>query len=224
MVKGNRMVKKVGVLLSGCGVFDGAEIHEAVLTLLYLDRAGATILCMAPNVDQLHVIDHLTQQEVDERRNVLVESARIARGEIQDLSAVSAKDIDALIIPGGFGAAKNLSDFAVKGPEAQVHPEVRRLLTEMADRSKPIGALCIAPATLVRAIAKGSPRVTIGNDAGTAAGIETMGGVHIDCAVTDICVDEKNRIVTTPAYMLGPGIKDVAMGIEKLVDKVLALC
>lgn len=218
------MVKKVGVLLSGCGVFDGAEIHEAVLTLLYLDRAGATILCMAPNVDQLHVIDHLTQQEVDERRNVLVESARIARGEIQDLSAVSAKDIDALIIPGGFGAAKNLSDFAVKGPEAQVHPEVRRLLTEMADRSKPIGALCIAPATLVRAITKGSPRVTIGNDAGTAAGIETMGGVHVDCAVTDICVDEKNRIVTTPAYMLGPGIKDVAMGIEKLVDKVLALC
>jgi enhancing lycopene biosynthesis protein 2 len=179
---------------------------------------------MAPNVDQLHVIDHLTQQAVDERRNVLVESARIARGEIQDLSAVGADDIDALIIPGGFGAAKNLSDFAVKGPEARVHPDVRRLLTEMVDGSKPIGALCIAPATLVRAIAKESPRVTIGNDAGTAAGIESMGGVHVDCAVAEICVDEKNRIVTTPAYMLGPGIKDVAIGIEKLVDKVLALC
>ncbi len=217
------MAKKIGVLLSGCGVFDGAEIHEAVLTLLFLDRAGATVVCLAPDVDQLHVINHLTQQPADERRNVLVESARIARGAVQDASTVSADDIDALIIPGGFGAAKNLSDFAVKGPEAQVHPQVQRLLEEMADRSKPIGALCIAPTTLVRALSKRSPRVTIGNDVGTAAAIDTMGGVHTVCSVADICVDEKNRIVTTPAYMLGPGIKDVATGIEKLVDKVLSL-
>ena len=223
-LKGIQMAKKIGVLLSGCGVFDGAEIHESVLTLLFLDRVGAAVLCMAPNVDQLHVINHLTQQVADERRNVLVESARIARGEIQDISAVSADDIDALIIPGGFGAAKNLSDFAVKGPEAQVHPEVQRLLAEMADRSKPIGAICIAPATLVRAVANRSPQVTIGNDAGTASAIDAMGGVHTVCTVTDICVDEKNRIVSTPAYMLGPGIKDVATGIEKLVDKVLSLC
>ena len=218
------MAKKIGVLLSGCGVFDGAEIHEAVLTLLFLDRAGASARCMAPNVDQLHVINHLTQQVADERRNVLVESARIARGEIQDVSAVKADDIDALIIPGGFGAAKNLSDFAVKGPQAQVHPHVQRLLEEIADRSKPIGALCIAPATLVRALSARSPRVTIGNDVGTASAIESMGGVHTVCRVSDICVDEKNRIVTTPAYMLGPGIKDVATGIEKLVAKVLSLC
>jgi enhancing lycopene biosynthesis protein 2 len=218
------MAKKIGVLLSGCGVFDGAEIHEAVLTLLFLDRSGASALCMAPNVDQLHVINHLTQQVADERRNVLVESARIARGEIQDVSSVSADDIDGLIIPGGFGAAKNLSDFAVKGPEAQVHPHVQRLLEELSDRSKPIGALCIAPATLTRALSKRSPQVTIGNDAGTASAIESMGGVHMDCSVSDICIDDKNRIVTTPAYMLGPGIKDVAIGIEKLVDKVLSLC
>lgn len=218
------MAKKIGVLLSGCGVFDGAEIHEAVLTLLFLDRAGASAVCMAPNVDQLHVINHLTQQVADERRNVLVESARIARGEIQDVSAVSADDIDALIIPGGFGAAKNLSDFAIKGPQAQVHPQVQRLLEEMADRSKPIGAVCIAPATLVRALSARSPRVTIGNDVGTASAIESMGGVHMVCSVSDICLDEKNRIVTTPAYMLGPGIKDVAAGIEKLVSKVLSLC
>jgi enhancing lycopene biosynthesis protein 2 len=218
------MAKKIGVLLSGCGVFDGAEIHEAVLTLLFLDRSGATILCMAPDVDQLHVINHLTQQPSDERRNVLVESARIARGEIQDLATVGADDIDALIIPGGFGAAKNLSDFAVKGPDAQVHPQVQRLLTEMADRGKPIGAICIAPATLVRALSNRSPVVTIGNDVGTAAAIASMGGEHTDCGVADICIDEKNRIVTTPAYMLGPGIKDVAAGIEKLVDKVLSLC
>ncbi|MBC2709963.1 MAG: isoprenoid biosynthesis glyoxalase ElbB [Desulfosarcina sp.] len=218
------MAKKIGVLLSGCGVFDGAEIHEAVLTLLFLDRSGASVLCMAPDVDQLHVINHLTQQVSDERRNVLVESARIARGDIQDISAVGADDIDALIIPGGFGAAKNLSDFAVKGPEAQVHPQVRRLLEGMADRSKPIGAVCIAPATVVCALSKRSPQVTIGNDVGTASGIESMGGIHTVCSVTDICMDEKNRLVTTPAYMLGPGIKDVATGIEKLVNKILSLC
>lgn len=218
------MAKKIGVLLSGCGVFDGAEIHEAVLTLLFLDRAGVSVLCMAPDVDQLHVINHLTQQVADDRRNVLVESARIARGEIQDVKTVNAADIDALIIPGGFGAAKNLSDFAIKGPEARVHVEVQRLLEEMADRSKPIGAVCIAPATVARALSNRSPQMTIGNDAGTASAIESMGGVHTVCTVADICVDEENRIVSTPAYMLGPGIKEVATGIEKLVDKVLSLC
>ena len=175
-------------------------------------------------MEQLHVIDHLTQQMSDEKRNVLVESARIARGDIQDVAAMRADDIDALIIPGGFGAAKNLSDFAVEGPECQVHPEVQRLLTEMMGSSKPVGAICISPATLVRALAHQSPRVTIGNDTGTVSAIASMGGVHVNCKVDDICVDETNRIVTTPAYMLGPGIKDVAMGIEKLVDKVLSLC
>jgi enhancing lycopene biosynthesis protein 2 len=223
-LKGIQMAKKIGVLLSGCGVFDGAEIHEAVLTLLFLDRAGASAVCMAPDMDQLHVIDHYTQQTADEHRNVLVESARIARGEIQDVGTVSADSIDALILPGGFGAAKNLSDFAVKGPDARVHPQVQRLLEEMAGRSKPIGAVCIAPATVVRALSRRSPKVTIGNDSGTASAIESMGGTHTVCGVTDICVDEKNRIVTTPAYMLGPGIKEVASGIEKLVNKVLSLC
>jgi enhancing lycopene biosynthesis protein 2 len=218
------MAKTIGVLLSGCGVFDGSEIHEAVLTLLFLDRAGAAVKCMAPDMDQLHVINHLTQQEAEEKRNVLVESARIARGDIQDVAAVKAGDLDGLIIPGGFGAAKNLSDFAVKGPEARVHPEVQRLIVEMLDQSKPVGAVCIAPATLVRAAADRSPRVTIGNDTGTAAAIGTMGGSHVDCSVADICVDAANKIVTTPAYMLGPGIKDVAVGIEKLVEKVLLLC
>jgi enhancing lycopene biosynthesis protein 2 len=218
------MAKKIGVLLSGCGVFDGAEIHEAVLTLLFLDRAGASVVCMAPDVAQLHVINHLTQQEMDEARNVLVESARIARGDIQDVALIRADDIDALIIPGGFGAAKNLSDFAVNGPEATVHPQVARLLTEMADQAKPIGAICIAPATLVRALGGRSVQVTIGNDMGTASAITSMGGTHTVCSVADICVDEKKHIVTTPAYMLGPGIKDVAMGIEKLVDKVISLC
>lgn len=214
---------KVGVLLSGCGVFDGAEIHEAVLTLLALDRAGAEIVCMAPNVEQAHVINHLTQEVTAETRNVLVESARIARGEIKDLKDVQAGDLDALIMPGGFGAAKNLSDFAFKGPQATVHPEVKRLLTDLAAAGKPIGAICIAPATLTKALADRKPEVTIGTDAGTASAIEAMGGRHKSCSVDMIHLDAGNKLVSTPAYMLGPGIKDVAQGIEKLVARVVEL-
>jgi enhancing lycopene biosynthesis protein 2 len=217
------MTKRVGVILSGCGVFDGTEIHEAVLTLLALDRAGAEYVCAAPDMEQLHVLNHMTQEEMDEKRNVLIESARIARGDITNLSSLKADAIDALIIPGGFGAAKNLSNFAVKGPEATVHPEVTRILKEMLDAGKPIGAICIAPATLTRALSDVSPEVTIGTDTGTAAGIESMGGRHIACAVDEIHVDSVNKIVTTPAYMLGPGIKDVATGIEKLVQKIITL-
>jgi enhancing lycopene biosynthesis protein 2 len=214
---------KVGVLLSGCGVFDGAEIHEAVLTLLALDRAGAKIVCMAPNMDQFHVINHLTQEVMNETRNVLVESARIARGEIKDLREVQASDLDALIIPGGYGAAKNLSDFAFKGPAATVHPEVVRLLNDMVSAGKPIGAICIAPATLTKALADKRPEVTIGNDKETALAIEAMGGQHKACTVDMIHLDSKHNIVSTPAYMLGPGIKDVAQGIEKLVTRVVEL-
>jgi enhancing lycopene biosynthesis protein 2 len=218
------MTKKVGVLLAGCGVFDGSEIHEAVLTLYFLARAGAQAVCMAPDTDQLHVINHLTQQEeAGQTRNVLVESARIARGEIRDLSAVGAAELDALIVPGGFGAAKNLSNFALKGADAEVHPEVNRILNEMTAAQKPVGAICIAPATLTRAVSGRRPEVTIGNDAGTAAAIESMGGRHMNCTVDQIHVDEKNRIVTTPAYMLGPGILDVAAGIEKLVEQIVAM-
>jgi enhancing lycopene biosynthesis protein 2 len=214
---------KIGVLLSGCGVFDGSEIHEAVLTLLALDRAGAEIVCLAPNVEQAHVIDHLTQKETGEKRNVLVESARIARGEVKDLKDVKAADLDGLTIPGGFGAAKNLSDFAFKGQDATVLPDVQRLLSEMVAAGKPVGAICIAPATLTKALSDKKPEVTIGNDSATAAAIEAMGGKHKTCTVDMIHVDEANRIVSTPAYMLGPSIKNVAEGIEKLVAKVLEL-
>lgn len=216
-------MKTVGVLLSGCGVYDGAEIQEAVLTLLALDRRGAKIVAMAPDIDQYHIIDHLTGEATEGNRNVLVESARIVRGEIRDLRTVQAAELAALILPGGFGAAKNLSNFAIKGKEAEVDSEVTRIINEMADAGKPIGALCIAPAVVVSALSQKRPEVTIGNDFGTADAIESMGGVHKACAVDQICIDEKNKLVTTPAYMLGPGIKDVAAGIEKLIDAVLEL-
>jgi len=214
---------KVGVLLSGCGVNDGSEIHEAVLTMLALDRLGVERLCIAPDIEQRDVINHLSGAAVVETRNVLVESARIARGEISTLATVSAADLDALILPGGFGAAKNLSDFAVAGELAEVQSEVLRLLSEMHKTGKPIGAICIAPAVVARALGKFNPVLTIGNDPATAAVLEGFGACHQDCPVDDIVVDETNLLVSTPAYMLGPGLKEIASGIDKLVEKVVAL-
>lgn len=216
-------MKNVGVLLSGCGVYDGSEIHESVITLLALERNGASTICMAPDIHQHHVVNHLTGQATEELRNVLVESARIARGEITDIKQIRSSELDALVIPGGFGAAKNLSDFAIKGKDAEVHAEVRRLIIEMADAQKPIGALCISPAVLAKVLEERLPQVTIGNDLGTAEAIEAMGGSHSVCEVGSIHVDTANRLVTTPAYMIGPSILDIAEGIEKLVKKVLEM-
>lgn len=216
-------MKKIGVLLAGCGVYDGTEIHEAVITLLSLARKGAQAVCMAPDLDQYHVVNHLTGESTAEKRNVLVESARIARGEIHNIKTVTAGALDGLILPGGFGAAKNLSNFAIKGKESDIHPEVRRLITEMSDARKPVGAICISPTILSRVLQERHPEVTIGNDLGTADAIKAMGCYHKVCGVDTICVDETNRLVTTPAYMLGPGIADVAGGIEKLVEKILEM-
>ena len=217
------MTIKTGVLLSGCGVFDGSEIHEAVLTLLFLDQAGAKTICMAPDIDQLHVINHATSEETNEKRNVLVESARIARGEIKNLKNIKASDLDALILPGGFGAAKNLCNFAIKGTDATVNSEVKRIINEMIIAKKPVGAICIAPVIFASVLSEINPDLTIGNDKETATAIEKMGGKHIKCNVNQIHIDKKNKIITTPAYMCGPGIKDIAQGIEKLVKKVLEL-
>ncbi len=215
---------RAGVLLSGCGVYDGAEIHEAVITLLALDRAGAEILCMAPNADQLHVINHLTGEVVaGERRNVLVEAARIARGKIRDLATVQAEEVDALILPGGFGAAKNLCDFALKGADCSVHPEVARLLRAVHAAGKPIGAICIAPALVAKLLGQEHPRLTIGTDRDTAAALEKMGACHENCGVEGVVVDREHKLVTTPAYMLAQSIAQAAAGIEKLVAEVLAL-
>jgi enhancing lycopene biosynthesis protein 2 len=215
---------KIGVLLSGCGVFDGAEIHESVLTLLALDQRGAQIICCAPNTEFAEV-DHLTKKPTGQKRNVLREAARIARGEIRDVATVRAAELDGLILPGGFGAAKNLSDFAERGPECTVNTDVARLVGDCLAARKPIGAICIAPATLARIAAQHNikARLTIGNDAGTAKAINATGCTHEERAVTEIAVDEQHKIVSTPAYMLGPGPAAVNEGIRKLVDKVLAL-
>jgi enhancing lycopene biosynthesis protein 2 len=214
---------KIGVLLSGCGVNDGSEIHEAVLTMLALDRLGVERICLAPNIDQRDVVDHVSGTAVAEARNVLCESARIARGEISDLATISAADMDAVILPGGFGAAKNLSDFALAGVEARVQPDVLGFLKEMHQAKKPIGAICIAPAVIAIALGEFSPVLTIGNDPATAAALASFGARHINCAVTDIVVDEDNSLVSTPAYMLGPGLREISQGIEKLVQKIVVM-
>lgn len=210
----------VGVVLAGCGFLDGAEIHEAVFTLYFLDRAGFDVHCFAPSRPQHHVVNHLTGEPTAETRNVLVESARIARGKIAPLDTASMSELSALVLPGGYGAAKNLSDLAFRGPDAEVDQDLLRLIGEAVAAHKPILAICISPAVVAAALRKlgKHAELTIGNDEATAQAIEKMGSRHTSCAVTDAVVDEANRIISTPAYMLGPGPKDVAAGIESAVQ------
>ena len=218
-------MKKIGVLISGCGVNDGAEIHESVITMLALDRAGVETVMMAPNIDQMHVVNHYTGQEMDEFRNVLVESSRIARGNIKDMAEVTGNDIDALIIPGGFGVVKNLCDYAMAGSECSINPDVFRLVTEVHLLKKPIGAICIAPAMMAKILGEQdeSAEMTIGSDESTANDIKTMGSTHVTCPVTEMIVDKEKKIITTPAYMEAQSIKEAAEGIEKLVVEILSM-
>ncbi|CRM62109.1 MULTISPECIES: isoprenoid biosynthesis glyoxalase ElbB [Pseudomonas] len=216
------MSKKIAVILSGCGVYDGAEIHESVITLLRLDQRGAQVQCFAPDIAQLHVINHLTGEEMPESRNVLVESARIARGEIKDIRDANADEFDALIVPGGFGAAKNLSNFAVEGAGCSVNPQVLELAEAFAEAGKPVGLICISPALAAKIYGPGVT-CTIGNDTDTAAALDKMGATHQECSVEDIVEDTARKLVSTPAYMLGKSISEVASGINKLVDRVLEL-
>jgi len=214
--------KKVGVVMAGCGYLDGAEIQEAVLTLLYLDLAGAEAVCMAPDVPQAHVIDHLTGNETGESRNVLVESARIARGKIADIATIDPSTLDAIILPGGFGVAKNLCTFAFEGASMNVNPDVEKMVRAVHAAGKPVGAWCISPALLAKLVPGAT--MTIGDDAGTAAALEAMGVKHTECSVGNVVVDREKRIVSTPAYMLGLWTADIAKGIERGVKDVLSLC
>ncbi|WZO95797.1 isoprenoid biosynthesis glyoxalase ElbB [Isosphaeraceae bacterium EP7] len=216
---------RVAVCLSGCGYLDGAEIQEAVLTLLALDQAGAEAVCCAPDIDQAKVVDHRSGEPVAQRRNVLAESARIARGKIVGVSEVDVDSIDALVIPGGFGAALNLCDFAAAGPDCRVDPGVEAFIKAVHKQGKPIGAICIAPALLGRVLGRAGVNVklTIGDDTGTAAALEQMGVTHRAAAVTEAVTDLEHKVASTPAYMLGQGPAEVFEGIRKCVDSVLAM-
>ncbi|MBU3020196.1 isoprenoid biosynthesis glyoxalase ElbB [Aestuariibacter sp. A3R04] len=216
-------MKRVAVILSGSGVFDGTEIHEAVISLLAIRENGAQYECFAPDMTQLHVINHLTGEVADgESRSVLVESARIARGSVKPVTACKVEDFDALILPGGFGAAKNLCTFAIDGPECKINEDVLAVCKAFANAKKPAGYACIAP-VLAAAVYGSGHKVTIGNDKDTAGGVEELGGSHVDCPVTEIIVDANAKLVTTPAYMLASDILEAKAGIDKMVATVLAM-
>ena len=216
-------MKKVAVILSGSGVYDGSEIHEAVLTLLAIEQCGASYRCFAPNIDQYHVVNHFTGNiSEQESRNVLVESARIARGDIEDISDLVVDDFDALLVPGGFGAAKNLSDFAIKGSDSQINAAFQQVARAFIAHNKPAGYMCIAPAMLPLIYPEGV-RGTIGKDAAIAESITSMGLTHLNCTVDNVVVDEKYKVVSTPAYMLATSISEAATGINRLVKTVLSL-
>ncbi len=215
------MKKKIAVVLSGCGVFDGAEIHEATLTLLAISRHGAQYECFAPDVNQAHVVNHITGQEMNETRNVLVESARIARGNIKPLSDFNAAAFDAIVFPGGFGVAKNLCTFAFDGVDCKVNDDARKAIQAMHKAGKPIGALCISPVLVAKIL--GDVTVTIGNDSGTAEAIRKMGGKHSVTGHGQVVVDQANKVVTTPCYMLDATIDQIADGAENVIKTILEM-
>jgi enhancing lycopene biosynthesis protein 2 len=212
--------KKFAVVLSGSGVYDGAEIHEATLTMLAIMKEGATYQCFAPDIPQHHVVNHITGEEMQETRNVLVEAARIARGDIKPLNEFDAQNFDALIFPGGFGAAKNLSTVAFDGPDAKVNPEVESAVKKMLELGKPIGALCISPAFIAKIIGD-EVEVTIGSDQGTATAINSMGGVHVETTHGEVVVDKKHNVYTTPCYMLDATIIDIDNGATNVVKAMM---
>lgn len=217
--------KRVAVVLSGCGYLDGSEAQETIFSLLALDEAGAAVKCFAPDVEQCHVVDHQTGNPMEgEKRNVRTEAARLSRGNVADIRDARADDFDALVMPGGYGAAKNLCSYALEGVSGKFHPDVERLIREFSDAGKPIGAICIAPVLVAGVLGREkAPTLTIGSDEGTARDLESLGARHCNCPPGEVCVDQANRIVTTPAYMYESGPAEVCRGIRRLVGEVLAM-
>jgi enhancing lycopene biosynthesis protein 2 len=214
-------MKKIAVVLAGNGVYDGSEIHEATITLLTIARNGAQYQCFAPNINQAHVINHLTGEVMPETRNVLVEAARIARGKIKPLSAYNAKEFDALILPGGYGVAKNLCTYAFEGTNCTVNSEVEKAVKSTVIEEKPIGALCISPVLIAKILV--DVEVTIGNEEAASSAIESFGATHIAKSHGEIVFDEKYKLVTTPCYMLDATIDQIADGVENVIKKILEI-
>ena len=214
---------RFAVVLSGCGRADGSEIHESVSALLAIDKAGCTYQCFAPNIAQAAVINNLTMEKMDEQRNVLVESARIARGDVKNLNEFDVSDFECIIFPGGLGAITNWCDFAQKGVACDVDSSVNQALKDSYENGLVIGAMCIAPVIVAKVLGKHGITVTIGNDKTVAGKIEQTGAKHQETKVTDACVDETNLIVTTPAYMLASSIKEVFAGAENMVNEMVRL-
>lgn len=219
-------MKKVAVILSGCGVFDGTEIQEACAALLALHRLDAEAVVCAPTGPQMHTFNHLAgEPDSGAARDILEESARISRGDIRPLDELDPLNIDAVLLVGGFGAAKNLCNFATEGANCTVHPQVETFLKEAHTLGKPLGAMCIAPVILARIFGRDlGPKLTIGNDPTTAAAMGDMGAVHVECLAAETVVDQDNKMVSTPAYMVAGDIGEVFDGALGFTEKLLALC
>jgi enhancing lycopene biosynthesis protein 2 len=221
-------MKKIGVLLSGCGVYDGSEIQETVLTLLALAEQGFEAFIFAPNIEQHHVINHITGEEMPENRNVLIESARIARGNITALDKVTAQDFDALLLPGGFGTAKNHTKWAFQGAEGDILPDVKRIIVEVIQAGKPIVGLCMAPTTIAKALEDTNLQttLTVGTTqaaspyeiATIASGIEKVGAIHVPKTVQEIAIDFQNNIITAPCYMMEASLLEVRNNIKQAIE------
>ena len=224
---------KIGVLLSGNGVFDGSEIQEAVFTLLAIDENKARAVCFAPDIDHHHVLNHMTGEEMKEIRNVLIESARIARGDIKDLKDVSAADLDALVIPGGFGAAKNLTKWAFRGPDGDILPDVKRIINDMILGRKPVCGLCMGPTVIAKALEGSGIKaiLTVGTTEASSpyeidaisAGMEKTGATAVMKDVSEIMVDETNKIITAPCYMMEATISQIRDNVKMAVDKTIQM-
>ena len=212
-------MKNFAIILAGCGVYDGAEIHEAVMAMYAVMKNGAEYQLFAPDIAQHHVVNHLTGAEMPETRNVLVESARIARGKIKPLTDLDMRSFDALLFPGGFGVAKNLCSFAFKGADCEVHPQVGKVVREAVSLRKPVGALCISPVILAKVL--GEVEITIGSDTGTAAAVEKMGAKHKNTSHGQVVTDTRHKVFTTPCYMLDATILQIAEGADNLVMAML---
>jgi len=214
-------MKKIAVIISGCGVYDGAEIHESVLTMLAIAKHGASYQLFAPDIEQHNVINHFNGEVMDEKRNVLIEGARIARGNIKSLSDCKIEDYDALILIGGYGTAKNLSTYAFEGLNFTVLPELEKIIKLSHTLKKPIGALCIAPVIVAKALR--GIKITIGQDVETEEIIQKLGSIHEKTQIAEITIDEANKIVSTPCYMLDSSIYETSLGIDELVKAILKM-
>lgn len=227
------MSYRIGVLLSGNGVYDGSEIHESVFTLLAIDENRGEAVCMAPNTEQHHVVNHITGDEMPEKRNVMVEAARIARGAISDLAEMSASNLDALVIPGGFGAAKNLTKWAFSGPDGEINADVKRIINDFVTAKKPIVALCMGPTVVAKALEDAGLKehLTVGTteeaspyeiDA-ISAGMEKAGAVAEMKTIREITIDTENKIISAPCYMMEASITDVRNNIKQAIDQLFEM-
>ena len=215
-------MKNIAVILAGSGVFDGSEIYESVVTFIALEKAGVSYQCFAPNIAQADVVNHLSQSTMDESRNVLVEAGRLTRGNVKDLAQIDVSQFDGLILPGGFGVAKNLCNFAEKGSDCIVNACVEGTIRAFKRAHKPVGFMCISPVIAAK-IYGDQLQCTIGHDGELTKTINAMGAEHVDCTVDNIVIDQRHKVVTTPAFMLGQKVTDIVVGIEKLVAAVIRM-